>query len=69
MNSSVLNLKESNWKTLMPLIKKKFNINYGVKIKSISNENLVQYSTELKGSIILSIDNVKKKDIETVSLN
>jgi hypothetical protein len=47
--------------------KKKFNINYGVKIKSISNENLVQYSTELKGSIILSIDNVKAKDIETVS--
>jgi Do/DeqQ family serine protease len=47
--------------------KKIFNINYGVKIKSISNENLVRYSTELKGSIILSIDNVKAKDIETVS--
>jgi Do/DeqQ family serine protease len=47
--------------------KKTFNINYGVKIKSISNENLVRYSTELKGSIILSIDNVKAKDIETVS--
>jgi hypothetical protein len=47
----------------MPLIKKKFNINYGVKIKSITNENLIQYSTELKGNIILSIDNVKKQRI------
>jgi len=47
--------------------KKKVNINYGVKIKSISNENLMQYSAELKGNIILSIDNEKAKDIETVS--
>jgi hypothetical protein len=41
MNSSVPNLKESNWKTLMPLIKE-IQYQYGVKIKSISNENLVQ---------------------------
>jgi serine protease Do len=47
--------------------KKKFNIDYGVKIKSITNENLRQYEAELKGNIILSIDNVKAKDIETVS--
>jgi Do/DeqQ family serine protease len=47
--------------------KKRFNINYGVKIKSITNENLMQYSAELKGTIILSIDNIKAKDIETVS--
>jgi serine protease Do len=47
--------------------KKKFNLNYGVKIKSISNENLAQYRDELKGNIILSIDNVKAKDIESVS--
>ena len=47
--------------------KKKFNINYGVKIKSITNENLRQYEAELKGNIILSIDNVKAKDIEMVS--
>ena len=47
--------------------KKKFRIDYGVKIKSITNENLRQYEDELKGNIILSIDNVKAKDIEMVS--
>jgi serine protease Do len=47
--------------------KKKFHIDYGVKIKSISNENLKQYEDELKGNVILSIDNVKAKDLETVS--
>ncbi|SDW86119.1 trypsin-like peptidase domain-containing protein [Flavobacterium degerlachei] len=47
--------------------KKKFNLDYGVKIKSITNENLAQYRDELKGNIILSIDNVKAKDIESVS--
>lgn len=47
--------------------KKKFNLDYGVRIRSITNENLKQYEEELKGNIILSIDNVKAKDIETVS--
>lgn len=47
--------------------KKKFHLDYGVKIKSISNENLKQYETELIGNIILKIDNVKATDIETVS--
>jgi len=47
--------------------KKRLNINYGVKIKSITNEKLIPYSTELKGNIILSIDNVRATDIETVS--
>ena len=47
--------------------KKKFHLDYGVKIKSISNSNLKQYEEELKGNIILSIDNVKATDIETVS--
>jgi serine protease Do len=47
--------------------KKKFRLNYGVKIKSINNENLAQYSDELTGNIILSIDNVKATDVETVS--
>jgi serine protease Do len=47
--------------------KKKFKIDSGVKIKAISNENLLQYNEELKGTIILSIDNIKIKDIETVS--
>lgn len=47
--------------------KKKFKIDSGVKIKSITNENLKQYEDELLGNIILSIDNVKAKHIETVS--
>jgi len=47
--------------------KKKFRIDYGVKIRSITNDNLKQYEDELKGNIILSIDNVKAKDLETVS--
>lgn len=49
------------------LDKKKFKIDYGVKIKSINNENLAQYSDELTGNIILSIDNVKATNVETVS--
>ncbi|MFV8326730.1 S1C family serine protease [Flavobacterium sp. ZS1P14] len=47
--------------------KKKFNLGYGVKIRSITNDNLKQYEEELKGNIILSIDNLKATDIETVS--
>ena len=47
--------------------KKRFKLNYGVKIKDITNENLAQYKDELTGNIILSIDNVKATDVETVS--
>ena len=47
--------------------KKKFKLDYGVKIKSISNENLAQYTNELVGNIILSIDNIKATNVETVS--
>jgi hypothetical protein len=49
------------------LDKAKFHLDYGVKIKSITNENLKQYQEELMGNIIISIDNVKAKDLETVS--
>ncbi len=47
--------------------KKKFKIEYGVRIKGISSQNLKQYEDELIGNIILSIDNVKATDVETVS--
>lgn len=47
--------------------KTRFHLDGGVKIKSITNENLKQYEEELKGNIILSIDNVKIKDIESAS--
>ncbi len=46
---------------------KKYKITYGVKIKSVNNENLAQYADELQGSIILSIDNVKATNVEAVS--
>ena len=47
--------------------KKRFHLDGGAKIKSITNENLKQYEEDLKGNIILSIDNVKIKDIESAS--
>jgi len=47
--------------------KKKFQIDYGVKIKEVTNERLKQYEDELNGSIILSIDNDKATDVESVS--
>ena len=47
--------------------KKKFKIDYGVRIKSINSQNLKQYEDELLGNIILSIDNIKATDVETVS--
>ena len=47
--------------------KKKFRIDYGVRIKDINNENLKPYYEQLKGGIILSVDNVKATDVETIS--
>lgn len=43
--------------------KKKFNLPYGVKIKDVANQSF----GELAGSIVLTIDNVKIKDVETAS--
>jgi membrane-associated protease RseP (regulator of RpoE activity) len=47
--------------------KKKLNITYGVRIKEITDEQYMPYYDELKGGVILSIGNIKAKDIETVS--
>ena len=47
--------------------KKKFKIGYGVRIKEINNDNLKPYYDQLKGNIILSVDNVKAVDVETIS--
>jgi Do/DeqQ family serine protease len=47
--------------------KKKFRIDYGVRIKEINNDNLRPYYNQLKGNIILSVDNVKATDLETIS--
>lgn len=46
---------------------KKLKLDYGVRIKNITDERYMPYYDELKDGIILSIDNVKAKDIETVS--
>ena len=46
---------------------KKFNIKYGVRIENITNDELSGYADQLKGGVILSIDNVKATDIETVT--
>ena len=47
--------------------KKKFKIDYGVRIKEINNDNLKPYYDQLKGGIILSVDNIKATDVETIS--
>ncbi|HMI07852.1 MAG TPA: PDZ domain-containing protein, partial [Flavobacterium sp.] len=47
--------------------KKKFRIDSGVKIREINNDNLKPYYDELIGNIIISVDNVKATDVETVS--
>jgi Do/DeqQ family serine protease len=46
--------------------RKSLKIDYGVKIKEITDEEWMPYYDELKDGIILSIGNVKAKDIETV---
>lgn len=47
--------------------KKQFRLSYGVKIKEITNEDLAGYAEQLKGGIILKVDNIKATDIETVT--
>jgi serine protease Do len=46
---------------------KKMRLNGGVKIKGITNEQLIKYADELEGSILLSIDGVPAKDVESLS--
>ena len=47
--------------------KKKYRIDYGVKIKDLNNDRLNAYANDLKGGIILSIGNAKVTDIESAS--
>jgi serine protease Do len=47
--------------------KKRYKIGYGVRIKEINNDNLRPYYNQLKGGIILSVDNVKATDVESIS--
>ncbi|MBF0694383.1 MAG: Do family serine endopeptidase [Flavobacterium sp.] len=59
-------LKGMQLENLEAADKKRFKINYGVKITDVNNDDLAQYADELKGSIILSVDNIKATDVETV---
>lgn len=47
--------------------KKALKIDYGVRIKEITDENYMPYYEELKGGIILTINNTKATDITTVT--
>lgn len=47
--------------------KKKFRIDYGVRIKDITSDALKPYEDQLKDNIILKVDNIKATDVETVS--
>ncbi|NUY82096.1 trypsin-like peptidase domain-containing protein [Flavobacterium sp. MAH-1] len=47
--------------------KKRFRVNYGLKIGEVNNERLAEYKDELEGGVILSIGNVKATDVETIS--
>lgn len=47
--------------------KKKYGIDYGVKIKDVTSDALKPYQNQLKGNIILKVDDQKATDIETIS--
>lgn len=47
--------------------KKRLNTSYGVRITDVTGEDYMPYYDDLKDGVILSIGNVKAKDIETVS--
>lgn len=47
--------------------KKALKINYGVRVKDVSEEDFQQYAEYLKDGIILSINNTKATDIDTVT--
>jgi len=47
--------------------KKRFNIAYGVKITDVTNERLAPYAQDLKGGVILRINNTKITDVETAT--
>ncbi|WP_445455250.1 Do family serine endopeptidase [Flavobacterium sp. HNIBRBA15423] len=47
--------------------KKQYNIDYGVKIKSVKNPEIIEYAETLEGSIILSVDGIKMDDTEKIT--
>ncbi len=47
--------------------KKTYNIKSGIKIKEVTNRDYTEYAEDLKGSIVLRIDNLRVTDMESVS--
>ncbi|MBU7570236.1 MAG: serine protease, partial [Flavobacterium sp.] len=47
--------------------KKRFNIDYGVKVKDITNKHFMSYYNALKGNILIGINDAKAVDTETVA--
>ncbi len=47
--------------------KKEFKLDFGVKIKNVTNENYKDYAKELEGSVIISIDGMKAENVDKVS--
>lgn len=52
---------------ITPEDKRRYNIDFGVKVKEVTDEQWMPYYEELKGGIIIRIGNIKAKDMETVS--
>lgn len=63
----VIEFNGVEFEDLSPTEMKKLNLDYGIKIKNVTNENYLEYKEDLEGSIILSVDNVKATDAEKVS--
>lgn len=47
--------------------KKMFNIKSGIKIKEVTNKEYADYADDLKGSIVVRVDNMRVTDMESVS--
>ncbi|RZJ73610.1 trypsin-like peptidase domain-containing protein [Flavobacterium sp.] len=65
--AATVTFKQMELSNLSAEDKKRFRVNYGVKIDEVNNERLAEYKDELQGGVILSIGNVKLSDVETVS--
>lgn len=47
--------------------KKTYNVKSGIKIKQVTNKDYAEYANDLKGSIVVRVDNMRVTDMESVS--
>ncbi|SEP83528.1 Do family serine endopeptidase [Flavobacterium urocaniciphilum] len=47
--------------------KKMYNVKSGIKIKQVTNKDYAEYANDLKGSIVVRVDNMRVTDMESVS--